>query len=82
MVMDGMGLSQIAWQLSEEKGKEPSYYYVKNRMVGSKPSSRDLRKPYAWNSGTISAILSKPEYTGHTVNFRKYKESYKDKNFK
>jgi len=82
MAMDGMGLNQIARQLSEEKVEKPSYYYAKNRMVGSKPSSRDLSEPYAWNDGTISAILSKPEYTGHTVNFRTYKESYKDKNFK
>ena len=27
-------------------------------------------------------ILSKPEYMGHTVNFRSYKESYKDKRAK
>ena len=25
-------------------------------------------------------ILSKPEYMGHTVNFRSHKQSYKDKN--
>jgi len=51
-------------------------------MTGSKPVSRDLSEPYSWNDGTISAILSKPEYAGHIVNFRTYKESYKDKNFK
>jgi len=82
MAMDGMGLNQIARRLTNEKIEKPSYYYAKNRMVGSKPSSRDLSEPYSWNDGTISAILSKPEYAGHTVNFRTYKESYKDKNFK
>jgi hypothetical protein len=51
-------------------------------MVGPKPSSRDLSEPYAWPGGTITAMLSKPEYCGHTVNFRTFKESYKDKNSK
>lgn len=27
----------------------------------------------------MGKILSKPEYIGHTVNFRSHKESYKDK---
>ena len=27
----------------------------------------------------MGQILSKPEYMGHTVNFRSHKESYKDK---
>jgi len=82
MAMDGMGPHQIARQLTAEKIEKPSVYFVKNRMVGKKPSSRDISEPYAWNGGTIRAILSKPEYCGNTVNFRTYKESYKDKNSK
>ena len=82
MAMNGMGSYQIARQLTEDKIEKPSYYFVKNRMVGAKPSSRDLSEPYAWNGGTVRAILSKPEYAGHTVNFRTYKESYKDKQSK
>jgi len=82
MAMDGMGAYQIARQLTEDKIEKPSYYFANNRMVGAKPSSRDLSGPYAWNGGTIRAILSKPEYCGHTVNFRTYKESYKDKQSK
>jgi hypothetical protein len=39
-------------------------------------------EPYAWNGGTVANILSKPEYCGHTVNFRTYKDSYKGKKFK
>ena len=31
---------------------------------------------------TVRDILSKLEYMGHTVNFRSYKESYKDKRAK
>jgi hypothetical protein len=50
-----------------------------HNMVGPKPSSRDMTKPYAWNGGAVGLILSKPEYCGHTVNFRTSKASYKDK---
>ena len=37
---------------------------------------------YTWRGGTVADILSKQEYMGHTVNFRTYKESYKDKRVK
>ena len=53
MAMDGMGSYQIARQLSADKVEKPSYYFVKNRMVGAKSSSRDLSEPYAWNGGTV-----------------------------
>ena len=82
MTMDGMGAYQIAKQLTAEKIEKPSYYFAMNRMVGQKATSRDLSEPYTWNGGTIKAMLKKPEYCGHTVNFRTYKESYKDKQSK
>ena len=81
MVINGMGAYQIAKQLTEEKIEKPSYYFVKNNKVGKKPSSRDLSEPYTWNGGTIKTMLIKPEYIGHTVNFRTNKESYKEKSF-
>jgi len=37
---------------------------------------------YNWGGGTISNLLATPEFMGHTVNFRTYKDSYKDKNAK
>ena len=82
MAMEGMGPYQIAKRLTEEKVEKPSYYFVTRNMTGPRPSSRDLSEPYAWNGGTVKNILSKPEYCGHTVNFRTRKESYKDKGFK
>lgn len=33
-----------------------------------------------WSGYIVGSILSKPEYMGHTVNFRSHKQSYKDKN--
>ncbi len=82
MAMEGMGPYQIARQLAADKVEKPSYYFVTHNMTGPKPSSRDLSEPYAWNGGTVRAILSKPEYCGNTVNFRTRKESYKDKSSK
>ena len=35
---------------------------------------------YHWSGYIVGSILSKPEYMGHTVNFRSHKQSYKDKN--
>ena len=82
MTIDGMGPNQIARKLTEEKVEKPSYHFAMNCSVGAKPSSRDLTDPYIWQGSTIAAILKKPEYCGHTVNFRTYKESYKDKQSK
>ena len=82
MAMDGMGPHQIARVLSGEKIERPTYYFAKNMMTGSKPSSRDLTVPYAWSTKTVAGILSKPEYAGHTVNFRTSRESYKIKKSK
>jgi hypothetical protein len=82
MTIGGMGPFQIARQLTEEKIEKPSYYFAKNRMVGDKPSTRDLSDPYTWTGNTIAAMLKKPEYLGHVINFRTVKESYKDKQSK
>ena len=38
-----------------------------------------MSRPYIWTATTVSDIVKKPEYMGHTVNFRTRKEPYKDK---
>ncbi len=96
MTLDGMGPSQIAKKLSAERIERPSYYLAKRREIEngttiskSGNATRNIDEPtlwnhrgaYSWNAGTVSSILSKPEYIGHTVNFRTYKASYKDKRF-
>ena len=53
--------------------------YLAQRGRGTRQSSTDMSRPYDWTDATIRDILSKPEYMGHTVNFRSYKPSYKDK---
>ena len=43
-------------------------------------SKEEFPNPYNWSGYIVGQILSKPEYMGHTVNFRSHKQSYKDKN--
>lgn len=78
MSMEGLGPQQIANVLRDEKIERPSFYLAK-RGLGTRKNDTDLSRPYDWNASTISTLLSKQEYMGHTVNFRSHKESYKDK---
>ncbi|MBR3019336.1 MAG: recombinase family protein [Clostridia bacterium] len=38
-----------------------------------------MNRPYDWTATTIIQIIARPEYMGHSVNFRYKKESYKSK---
>lgn len=81
MSLEGKGPYEIAGILSEEQIERPSYYLAK-RGLGTCRSNNNTATPYVWRGATVRDILSKPEYMGHTVNFRSYKESYKDKRAK
>ena len=81
MSLEGKGPYEIARILSEEQIERPSYYLAK-RGLGTCRSNNNTATPYVWRGATVRDILSKPEYMGHTVNFRSYKESYKDKRAK
>jgi DNA invertase Pin-like site-specific DNA recombinase len=79
MTIGGMGPHEIAKALTADKVERPSYYMNRRGIV---PYKYPMDKPYTWNGATVSAMLSKPEYFGCTVNFRYYKDSYKDKHTK
>lgn len=81
MAIEGKGPYEIARILDSEKVERPSYYLAQ-RGLGKHKTSYNPDEPYTWRGGTVADILSKPEYIGHTVNFRTYKESYKDKHSK
>ena len=81
MSLEGKGPYEIARILSEEQIERPSYYLAK-RGLGTCRSNNNTATPYVWRGATVRDILSKPEYMGHTVNFRSYKDSYKDKRAK
>ena len=59
----------------------PAYYLARNGR-GCRKNTVDTSRPYDWYGFTVSAMLTKPEYMGHTVNFRSSKKSYRDKRVK
>ena len=77
MSISGMGPFQIARTLTQEKIEVPGYYHSKLGIGTGKTKS--YKYPCLWAATTVANILEKPEYMGHTVNFRTTKESYKDK---
>ena len=78
LCIEGNGPGVIANILREERVERPSVYLAK-RGCGTHKDNADMSEPYCWKAVTVQSILSKPEYMGHTVNFRTYKDSYKDK---
>ena len=78
LIIEGNGPMQVARILKDEKVERPSYYLAKQGL-GTCRGSCDMSRPYTWTATTVSDIVKKPEYMGHTVNFRTRKESYKDK---
>jgi len=80
LTIDGKGPSDIARIFNEERIERPSYYLYTRGIVDLK--NYDHSNPYAWSGSSIARMISKPEYMGHTVNFRTSMESYKDKRAK
>lgn len=78
MTIEGFGPYDIARILYEDKVETPAVYFGKKNM-GVWKSKEDFSNPYNWSGFIVGQILSKPEYMGHTVNFRSHKASYKDK---
>ena len=79
LTIDGFGPYDIARILYEDKVETPAVYFGKKGM-GVWKSKEEFSNPYNWSGFIVGQILSKPEYMGHTVNFRSHKTSYKDKN--
>jgi len=77
MSVSGMGPFQIARTLTQEKIEAPGYYHQKLGIGTGK--TKTYKNPCLWAGNTISNIIEKLEYLGHTVNFRSTKESYKNK---
>lgn len=76
LCLDGYGPSQIARILKADKVVTPTVHF---QQVGRAIRNTLPDNPYSWKSETISDILERPEYQGHTVNFKTYRQSYKSK---
>ena len=75
LCIEGYGPVQIARILTQEGIPTPTAYALsQGRDNGHKNA-----KLHRWSGKTISHILDRPEYIGHTVNFRTHKKSYKNK---
>lgn len=81
LAVEGHGPHEIAKILTQEKVECPAYYLARNGR-GSRKNTVDTSRPYDWYGFTVSSMLTKPEYMGHTVNFRSSKKSYRDKRVK
>lgn len=75
MCVAGRGPSQIASELTRRGIPTPSEHFKAiglNRTTVSEQSGN-------WQTKTISGLLIKPEYLGHTVNFKTRRKSFRDK---
>ena len=81
LAVEGHGPYDISKMLTAEKVECPAYYLARNGW-GPRKNTTDMSRPYDWYGNTVSTMLTKPEYMGHTVNFRTSKKSYRDKRVK
>jgi len=75
----GKSLSEISKGLENDKIFKPDRHRIEIglKSISSSPNVETL--PYFWTRETLSAILGREEYLGHTVNLRTRTKSYKDK---
>ena len=75
----GKSLSEISKGLESDKIFKPDRHRIEIglKSISSSPNVETL--PYFWTRETLSAILGREEYLGHTVNLRTRIKSYKDK---
>ena len=72
----GKGPTQIAKWLKQQQILNPTAYcHAKGLPTSNKPTA----DPYKWTNETVSRILERVDYLGHTVNFKTTKKSYKSK---
>ena len=78
LTIEGHGPYDIARILFNDKVEAPAVYQARQGR-GQWKSRDSFSNPYNWSGFMVGQILSKPEYMGHTVNFRSHKVSYKDR---
>ena len=77
MTINGKGPYEIATILEKERILCPSAYLAGQGAGNYR--NRDFADPYRWWGTTVSYILNRMEYMGHTVNFKTEKTSFRDK---
>jgi len=77
LCMKGYGPTQIAKEFTKRRIMNPSAHAKANGI--NIPDNRGHNDDYIWRGSTIVHMLSRQEYLGHTVNFKTYRKSYKQK---
>ena len=76
-VLNGYGPNQIATRLERAKILAPNAYFASK---GMSYHGKDAVDSYHWSSATVARMMDHYlEYSGHTVNFRTHRKSYKIK---
>ena len=74
--ISGLGPTQIAKHLRSDGVMTPSEYL---HSIGVSCPTKPPVYPHNWCSATVADILDRQEYTGDTVNFRSFSQSFKQK---
>lgn len=74
--MEGYGPTQIARMLKERGVLIPAAHWMKQ---GRNVAQTVDENRCEWVSDTVAEILRKKEYLGHTVSFKTYRESFRNK---
>ena len=74
--VSGLGPTQIAKKLRSDGVMTPSEYL---HSIGVNCPTKPPAYPHNWCSATVASILDRQEYTGDTVNFRSFSQSFKQK---
>ena len=77
LVIEGVGVSAIARQLTDERILIPSAYAAEHCPENN--HSKSFTDPYTWSNTAVCYILEKQEYMGHTVLGKTVLESFKTK---
>jgi len=77
LCIEGYGPTQNAGEINKLHVMNPTAH-LKSLGVGV-PDNRLTAGDYTWQDSTIVHMLSRMEYLGHTVNFKTYRKSYKNK---
>lgn len=73
LCVNGLGTTQIARRLKEEKVLNPTAYKAQ------KAGKMLPNNPYRWAHKTVAGILGHVEYAGHTENFKTVSKNYRVK---
>ena len=77
MVIEGKTCWAIAKSLERDQIENPTVHFARQGR-GKWKDRITFDHPYRWKEHVIYRMLDRPEYLGHTVNFRSHTESYKD----